>query len=259
MSMSMSSAALPSRRQCIQDTGNYCQCPWFASSLLDQNICGLCGHGIHAHVDYVSMVIHHYPARQCAEYVQKTPLTQRCTCEAQLCDHVPTDNLYRSAEPWTVLDYFTDSNSTSYDASAISFSNGAINDPMSFSPADPNIVTFSHDASVMPIIATPTFSPSPCRTFSPSSDVGNIPLVPTSISSPSSSASSGIQSDSTQIQACSSHNYFFQYSGHFMNDSYTRQPNSDATNESFEYQDYSNMSCGAMPGAGADDSSDAFA
>ncbi len=44
-----------------------------------------------------------------------------------------------------------------------------------------------------------------------------------------------------------------------MNDSYTRQPNSDATNESFEYQDYLNMPYGAMPGAGADDLSDAFA
>ncbi|KAK0434949.1 hypothetical protein EV421DRAFT_1740585 [Armillaria borealis] len=233
-----SSALLPSRGQCIRVTDNYCHCPWFASTLLDQSICGLCGHGIHAHVDYVSMV---------SPSLSREAMRRVCP-KAQLCDHVATDNTYRSAEPWTVLDYFTDSNNTSYNTAAISFFNGAINGPMSFSPADPDIVTFTHDPSLMPIIAAPTFSPSLRCAFSPSSDVENIPLVPTSISSPSSSsASSSIQPD------------VVQYSGHFMNDSYTRQLNSDTTNEIFEYQDYSNVPYGAMPGAGADASSNTFA
>ncbi|PBK77636.1 hypothetical protein ARMSODRAFT_946477 [Armillaria solidipes] len=84
----MSSIVLPSRGQCIQITNDsqHCQCLWFfppESPLLDQNICGLCGHGIHAHADYVSIVVNHYPANQCAAYVQRTTLMQRCTCEAQ--------------------------------------------------------------------------------------------------------------------------------------------------------------------------------
>ncbi len=33
-----------------------------------QDICSLCGHGIHAHADYVSMVVNHYPVNQCAAY-----------------------------------------------------------------------------------------------------------------------------------------------------------------------------------------------
>ncbi len=36
-----------------------------------QDICGHCGHGIHAHADYVSIVVNHYPANQCAAYAQK--------------------------------------------------------------------------------------------------------------------------------------------------------------------------------------------
>ncbi|PBK96331.1 hypothetical protein ARMGADRAFT_1076510 [Armillaria gallica] len=100
----MSSVALPSRGQRIQVTDSIqrCQCLWFfppASPLLDQYICDGCGHGIHTHVDYVSMDVNHHPPTQCAAYVQKTPLAQRCTCEAQLCDHIAIDNPYRYPEP----------------------------------------------------------------------------------------------------------------------------------------------------------------
>ncbi|KAK0435431.1 uncharacterized protein EV420DRAFT_320575 [Desarmillaria tabescens] len=117
--------SLPSRERCIHITDNtqQCQCPWFVSILLDPYICGQCGHGIHAHVDYVSMVVNHYPPTQCAAYVQKTPLAQRCTCEAQLCDHVAINNLFRHADPSSVLDNFAGNNDTSYSVDAISFSN----------------------------------------------------------------------------------------------------------------------------------------
>ncbi|PBK80413.1 hypothetical protein ARMGADRAFT_1068992 [Armillaria gallica] len=97
----MPSTVSPSRGQCIQITDNvqHCQCLFFfspASPLLDQNICGLCGHSIHTHVDYVSVVVHHCFATNCAAYVQKTPRTQGCTCSASLIDHEPVVNMYRS-------------------------------------------------------------------------------------------------------------------------------------------------------------------
>ncbi|KAK0434953.1 hypothetical protein EV421DRAFT_1740588 [Armillaria borealis] len=247
------SSALPSRGQCIQVTDNYCQCPWFVSTLLDQHLCGLCGHGIHAHVDYVSMVVNYYPANQCAAYVQKTPLAQRCTCEAQLCDHVATNNPYRMTEPWKVLDYFPDNNIPSSNVGAIGFSNGAVNDPytpssMSFSSADSDAVTqSSHDANLMPTARAPVFSPSPRHAFSPSSGVENIRFASTSISSPSSSASSTIQSDITQIQAYSS-NHYFVHPDHFIN-TYARQSDDDATDENLHYHGGSNVMYGSTPEA----------
>ncbi|PBK80419.1 hypothetical protein ARMGADRAFT_1092212 [Armillaria gallica] len=220
----------------------WCPCQ-FVSTLLDQSICGLCGHGIHAHLDYVSMVVNYYPANQCAAYVQKTPLAQRCTCEAQLCDHVPTNNPYRSEEPWTVLDYFTDSNG--YNAAAISYSNDAVNDPytpssMSFSSADSDAATqSSHGANLMPTARAPVFSPRPRHASSPSSGAENIPFASTSISSPSSSASSTIQSDITQIQAYSSNRYFV-HPDHSIN-TYARQPDGDAIYENLHSHGGSNV------------------
>ncbi|SJL04592.1 uncharacterized protein ARMOST_07960 [Armillaria ostoyae] len=242
----MSSAVFPSRGQCTQVTNHTqrCQCPSFASPLLDPYICVNCGHGIHAHADYVSMVVNHYPPTQCAAYVQKTPLAQRCTCEAQLCDHISIDNLYRSAEPWTVLDYFPDKTGPSYSPAAISFSNDAINDPYT-----PSSMTFSRDANLMPVTTAPVFSPSP-RASIPSSEVGNISLAPTPISSPfASSASSGIQSDITQAQAYSPDDRFVQYPDHFMNDSYDRQPDGGATDENLYYHGHSNVTYGPTPEA----------
>ncbi|KAK0225244.1 hypothetical protein EDD85DRAFT_857064 [Armillaria nabsnona] len=232
----MPSAVFPSRGQCTQVTDNiqHCQCPSFASPLLDPYICVNCGHGIHAHIDYVSMVVHHYPPTRCAAYVQKTPLAQRCTCEAQLCDHLPIDNLNRSAEPWNVLDYFPDNNRPSYSPAAIDFSNDGINGPYT-----PSSMSFSQDANLMPITTAPVFSPSP-RAFIPSSEAGNISFAPTPISSSASSASSDIQLDITQAQAYSPDDHFVQYPDHFMNDSYARQPDGGAP-ENLYYHDHSNV------------------
>ncbi|PBK80439.1 hypothetical protein ARMGADRAFT_1020911 [Armillaria gallica] len=176
------------------------------------------------------MVVNHYPPTQCTAYVQKTPLAQRCTCEAQLCDHLPTNNLYRSAEPWNVLGYFPDNNRPSYNPAAIDFSNDGINDPYT-----PSSMSFSGDANLMPITTAPVFSPSP-RAFIPSSEVGNISFAPTSISSPSA-----IQSDIIQAQTYSPDDHFVQYPDHFMNDSYARQPEGGATEENLYHHDHSNV------------------
>ncbi len=80
----MSSIVLPSRGQCIQVTDNLqLSVPivrvdarsgrpsfivaWHTPVLMFyQLICGRCGHGIHAHRDYVSMFVHHCPAMNCA-------------------------------------------------------------------------------------------------------------------------------------------------------------------------------------------------
>ncbi|PBK77628.1 hypothetical protein ARMSODRAFT_946469 [Armillaria solidipes] len=165
----MSPIVLPSRGQCIQitDDSQRCQCLWFfppESPLLDQNVCGLCGHGIHAHVDYVSTVVNHYPVNQCAAYAQKTHLTQRCTCEAQFCEHIATDNGYRLPEPWTVLDYFNpDINGPSPSATSSSYSNGA-NSPFSpntTSSSNYNTPMFSGDTTNIPFTSTYVPPPSP--------------------------------------------------------------------------------------------------
>ncbi len=56
----------------------------------------------------------------------QTPLTQQCTCEAQLFEHIPADNLCRLPEPWTVLDRFNpDSNSPAPSAANSSYPNDA--------------------------------------------------------------------------------------------------------------------------------------
>ncbi|KAK0502779.1 hypothetical protein EDD18DRAFT_1345608 [Armillaria luteobubalina] len=93
----MSSIFLPPRGQCIKVTDNLqlCQCPSFASTL-DQHICGRCGHGIHAHRDYVSMFVHHCPVMNCAAYFPKTAQVQACMCSASLIEHVPVVNVHRS-------------------------------------------------------------------------------------------------------------------------------------------------------------------
>ncbi|PBK58336.1 hypothetical protein ARMSODRAFT_1028337 [Armillaria solidipes] len=54
-----------------------------------------CGHGVHAHVDYVSPVVHHCPSTRCAAYAQMTLQTQDCICGAPLADHVAIVNPYR--------------------------------------------------------------------------------------------------------------------------------------------------------------------
>ncbi|KAK0197576.1 hypothetical protein F5146DRAFT_1015940 [Armillaria mellea] len=107
--MSSSLTVIPYRGQCIQTTDYVlrCRCVWYiepTSPLLNQFICAACGHGIHSHVDYVSTTVCHNVATQCAAYVQKTPLTQRCTCSVHLADHRPILNLHRLEDPFEVLD-----------------------------------------------------------------------------------------------------------------------------------------------------------
>ncbi|KAK0228080.1 hypothetical protein IW262DRAFT_1532202 [Armillaria fumosa] len=91
----MSSAVLLSWGQCIEVTDNLqlCQCRSFASTL-NQHICSQCGHGIHTHVDYVSMFVHQCAAMNCAAYYPKA-----CTCSASLIEHMPVVNVYRSPTP----------------------------------------------------------------------------------------------------------------------------------------------------------------
>ncbi|KAK0477762.1 hypothetical protein EDD18DRAFT_73911 [Armillaria luteobubalina] len=105
----MSSAApLLIRGRCVEHTDNVlCQCSYFIPHrdllqwhTLDQSRC-VCGHGIHAHADYFSPVVHHCPATSCVAYVQKMPQTQECMCMALLVDHKAVVNLYRTAATFT--------------------------------------------------------------------------------------------------------------------------------------------------------------
>ncbi|KAK0240606.1 hypothetical protein EDD85DRAFT_495524 [Armillaria nabsnona] len=107
--MSLSLTSIPSRGQCIRATDDalQCLCVWYTeptSPLVNQYICAACGHGIHSHVDYVSTTVCHNVATHCAAFVQKTPLTQRCTCSVHLADHRPILNLHRLQDPFHVLD-----------------------------------------------------------------------------------------------------------------------------------------------------------
>ncbi|KAK0502771.1 hypothetical protein EDD18DRAFT_605956 [Armillaria luteobubalina] len=168
----MSSIVLPSRGRCTQITDGIiqpCQCLWFfppESSLSDPNTCGLCEHGIHAHADYFSIVVNHYPANQCAAYAQTTHMMQFCTCGAQFCEHIGTYNLYRIPEPWTVLHYFNPDNSG---PPLSTTSNGYPSDVSS--PFSPNLTPSSNYSTPMligdtswpavPLAFTPTYMPSP--------------------------------------------------------------------------------------------------
>ncbi|KAK0240651.1 hypothetical protein EDD85DRAFT_496653 [Armillaria nabsnona] len=96
----MSPTISPPRARCtdVIDGTVTCHCPWFnAPSLpsLDQFNC-VCGHGIHAHVDYESKVVFHNPTTHCAAYAQKAHKSHACTCTVQLIDHEPIVNAYRS-------------------------------------------------------------------------------------------------------------------------------------------------------------------
>ncbi|PBK80408.1 hypothetical protein ARMGADRAFT_1171896 [Armillaria gallica] len=108
--MSLTNSAPSLRGQCVEHTDYaFCLCSRFfpardVSRYLDHAIPVLtashahyctCGHGIHAHVDYISTVVHRCPATHCAAYVQDTPQTQECTCAAPLNDHVAIVNPYR--------------------------------------------------------------------------------------------------------------------------------------------------------------------
>ncbi|KAK0240614.1 hypothetical protein EDD85DRAFT_788628 [Armillaria nabsnona] len=125
----------PVRGQCVQHVGNaFCMCPSFTAFTLYRDESQryaldqpeprcVCGHGIHAHADYISLVVHHCPANYCVAYTQKTPKTQECACGALLVDHVPVFNTYRSpivnvSEPFVGDDYGTGASSYTTNASA---------------------------------------------------------------------------------------------------------------------------------------------
>ncbi|KAK0502690.1 hypothetical protein EDD18DRAFT_1134556 [Armillaria luteobubalina] len=242
----MSLATMPSRGQCVQPIDNIhegCQCSWFAPTLLDQNICGACGHGIHAHVDYVSMHVNHHPATQCAAFVQKTPLTQRCTCETWLSDHVTIDNLYRSADvAWNISDHAGDNDNPS--SNVIGFSNDTINrayTPSSISTSSTTFNTADVDPTPAPIFS-PFISP---HVFGSSGDATeNMDLPPTPLFSPASSIPSVTQSHIVHtLEGYRLDDYFV----HPVNSSYARQSDGDATDESAEYQYYSSNAMHRAP------------
>ncbi|PBK96349.1 hypothetical protein ARMGADRAFT_692649 [Armillaria gallica] len=135
----------PVRGQCVQHVGNaFCLCPSFIAFTLYRDESQrytldqpeprcVCGHGIYAHADYISLVVHHCPANYC------TPKTQECACGALLADHVPVFNTYRSpianvSEPFVGDVYGT--GASAYTKNASTSSNDA--DPMLFaSPSSP--------------------------------------------------------------------------------------------------------------------------
>ncbi|KAK0225257.1 hypothetical protein EDD85DRAFT_940792 [Armillaria nabsnona] len=177
------------------------------------------------HVDYVSMVVHKFPATQCAAYVQKTPLSQCCTCEVQLCDHIATNNSYKSVEPWNTLEGFTDSNGPSSDVNEIGFPDDGMD-----SLSTPNSIFFSSytaEETLDLVTLAHTSSPyiSSCA-FSSSRNVRNtgIHFIPTPISSPSGSGTaSGIHPGITQTPTFSSDDSFVRYLNNFIN-TYVRPP-----------------------------------
>ncbi|KAK0227987.1 hypothetical protein IW262DRAFT_569332 [Armillaria fumosa] len=232
----MSPPGIPSRGQCVQHIDNIqqgCQCSWFASTLLDQYVCGACRHDIHVHVDYVSMIVNHYPATQCAAFVQKTPLTQRCTCGAWLSDHVAIDNLYCSELPWNALDHSLDN--SDHPSNTADFSNDVIDG--TYMPRSMSVSSTDYDTTDTELTTAPISFSSIPRTFGSSSDATeNIALPVTPLFSPTSSAPSTTQSYTAQTQALD--DYFVEYPDHLIDSSYARQLGSDGTDESLEYQHY---------------------
>ncbi|KAK0431386.1 uncharacterized protein EV420DRAFT_1490817 [Desarmillaria tabescens] len=115
----MFSIILPSRARCIyvtEGTIDYC-CPWFIpppSPEQNQFTCALCGHGIHTHADYVSVVVHQQPEMHWVAYVQKTPVVQLCTCETLLYNHVASNNPFYFDNMWNILDSFPNNTQNPY-------------------------------------------------------------------------------------------------------------------------------------------------
>ncbi|KAK0445569.1 hypothetical protein EV421DRAFT_330959 [Armillaria borealis] len=105
--MSLTTSVPSVRGQCIEHTDyTFCLCSCFVPArqhpdgvghvlITSQAYLCTCRHGIHAHVDYVSLVVHHCPSTRCAAYAQKTLQTQDCMCGAPLADHVAIINPHR--------------------------------------------------------------------------------------------------------------------------------------------------------------------
>ncbi len=100
--MSSTNLASSLRGQCVEHTDHaFCLCSRFfpardVSRYLDHVLPVLtafqvhyctCGHGIHAHVDYISTVVHHCPATHCAAYVQDVRLRLH-TCAIKLIQFI---------------------------------------------------------------------------------------------------------------------------------------------------------------------------
>ncbi|KAK0197577.1 hypothetical protein F5146DRAFT_52539 [Armillaria mellea] len=143
------------------------------------SVCASCGHGIHSHVDYVSTMVCHIVATQCAAYIQETPLTQRCTCSVHVADHQPILNLHRLQDTYYVLDLLTTS-----------------------------IVVQSNGPHLGPDNAPCIPSTSASGTLAPPGDATNITLLQTHM--PSSSINQSTQSAQT-TQSSDHHEFIFRH------------------------------------------------
>ncbi|KAK0240646.1 hypothetical protein EDD85DRAFT_496560 [Armillaria nabsnona] len=141
----------------------------------------------------------------------QTPLMQHCTCEAQIHEHIATDNWYRLPDPWTVLDYFNPDNNSPPSAATSHNATG----PFSYTSSPGyNDTILSGDARNMSLTPAPAPSPSP--------------------------SSTAIQFDTTQTRYHSSDGDFARYSDHSPRSPYVGLPEGRAANGSFQYQDYGN-------------------
>ncbi|KAK0197583.1 hypothetical protein F5146DRAFT_1130436 [Armillaria mellea] len=128
--------------------------------MVSQDICGHFGHGLHAHANYISMVVNHYPMNQCAAFAQKTCLMQRCTCEAQCYEHIAAYNLYCIPEPWTVLRYFNPDSHVPSPSTTVSSTTHSPFSPHTMPSSNHSTAMFSNATSI-PITLTYIPSSSP--------------------------------------------------------------------------------------------------
>ncbi|KAK0502786.1 hypothetical protein EDD18DRAFT_606575 [Armillaria luteobubalina] len=247
----------------------------------------VCGHGIHAHADYFSPVVHHCPATSCVAYVQKTPQTQECMCMALLVDHKAVVNLYRTAATFTnnrehfvggaqgiVSSQSVNTNPSTHTLIAVSSPNANAlprNQPGS-TQAEASVVVAYHlpgyisddsalngtfDYHPTPSVTTSTYSNNTDGPFSPNTASSVHNTMSTSDArnvsftlAPiySPSANSSTSADSAPILGYSPGGYITQYTNHFVHLPYAGQPEDyHETNESFEYQDFGNVMYAASP------------
>ncbi|KAK0463728.1 uncharacterized protein EV420DRAFT_1104832 [Desarmillaria tabescens] len=108
--MSSASPIFSLRAQCTHRAQDNllpdCTCTQFFPLPYDQILCAKCGHGIHSHADYLSRSVHQCSATQCAAFVQRTALTQQCTCSIEIDGHTSVLNPYRLTTQPSSLDAF---------------------------------------------------------------------------------------------------------------------------------------------------------
>ncbi|KAK0433120.1 uncharacterized protein EV420DRAFT_1654975 [Desarmillaria tabescens] len=152
------------RGQCTEHTDNvFCLCLRFTPHrdpshwlTLDQSRC-MCGHGIHAHADYVSLIVHNCRPTHCVAYVQKTPKTQECTCSALLFDHVPVVNAYRSPA------------AVSYNRGSVVDGDQSIGSP-TYTIDAPSSLNDANPVTSIPMIFSPDIN-APSRIIQPETDI----------------------------------------------------------------------------------------